>query len=1032
MKNRFIIGRMKKVQPVLLTLVAIVGVCGVFLPSISAAETQCGLATTTAEGFAFSSYDVVERSSDGLLKYHFRNQTAGHTFTVTLSFQDDLCVNLQGATVQRQITLPPGVTDWSVRFGNMTEVEIWNDQTSAVVSNFTIPEYPGYTRTTVTASSPAAFTNRMVSRTVRINEQRPGPPIVESSVDTPPGCPAFSRSGNGTFFSDYQRAEYVNGLLRVHLRFGTPTNSSLQFFRSVGVWTANCSSGVAVTSSQNTYNDAPTLYYSFRMTSPTTWALWDDEHDRAFPCPVCSGTIPTSTVYVSFTGDIGSGFSHMQTTPFPPTIATSSPGCTVNCYDNVMFLPGIESSRLFAPLSDEENQIWEPDSPLGNDIPSLDMTTAHATDNVYAKNSRILDVAYRTYPVYRQFIDQMNALKSAGVINDWQPIAYDWRLDYADLVENGHETPEGKIYYRGANAATSSDPYILQELKRLTHTSKSGKVSIIAHSNGGLLAKALINKLGSDSSKYVNKIILVASPQLGTPQAIGGLLHGYNQALPFESFPLFVTDADARYLALQMPMAYNLLPSDGYFQSTQNPAITFDAKTLPDWTQKYGSSITTETQLRAFISDTARPKPSRNDLNTPEIGNDQLFGSAINTHTSLDSWTPPTGIQFITIAGWGNPTVASIDYKKVAKYVCVIQAPDGSCALNSTQQVITYSPRMVVDGDGTVVGSSAQAGGTAKYWINLLAQNAAEGSTYIHSNLLESGSTRSLLHMLITNANSLPPYVSTVRPVYDGSAPRLYFTLHSPLTLGFTDSSGKYTGSKKDGTADFNVPGVEYRRFGEVQWLSIPQPMAGKLLMQGMGSGSFALDIQDVNGSNVNSSASFAAVPSSTSTIATITIDPTKSITESGQLALDINGDGAIDTTLQPKPGETVVPFFYSWSGFLQPINDTTIQPTVSQSIFKAGSTVPVKFQLKDSAGNILQSVAAPAWLPPMRISSLSGTVNEAAITDAPTSGGTFKYDANAKQYIYNWSTKGLSGGLYKISAKLDDGTVKAVIVGLK
>jgi hypothetical protein len=72
---------------------------------------------------------------------------------------------------------------------------------------------------------------------------------------------------------------------------------------------------------------------------------------------------------------------------------------------------------------------------------------------------------------------------------------------------------------------------------------------------------------------YVDKVILVASPQVGTPQAVGGLLHGYNQALPLEQMPVFLSDADARHIGLSMPMSYNLLPSDAYFQYPNKPII---------------------------------------------------------------------------------------------------------------------------------------------------------------------------------------------------------------------------------------------------------------------------------------------------------------------------------------------------------------------------------------------------------------------------------------------------------------------------
>jgi hypothetical protein len=136
---------------------------------------------------------------------------------------------------------------------------------------------------------------------------------------------------------------------------------------------------------------------------------------------------------------------------------------------------------------------------------------------------------------------------------------------------------------------------------------------------------------------------------------------------------------------------------------------------------------------------------------------------------------------------------------------------------------------------------------------------------------------------------------------------RLFFKLHSPLTLGFTDTQGNYTGSTPTTTL-FTIPGVDYERFGEVQWLSIPQSMKGQVTMHGAGTGSFALDIESVNGNTVLATTTFAAVPSATSTIATLNIDPTVSPTASSTLSVDFNGDGIVDTTLSAKEGRVVVP----------------------------------------------------------------------------------------------------------------------------
>lgn len=123
----------------------------------------------------------------------------------------------------------------------------------------------------------------------------------------------------------------------------------------------------------------------------------------------------------------------------------------------------------------------------------------------------------------------------------------------------------------------------------------------------------------------------------------------------------------------------------------------------------------------------------------------------------------------------------------------------------------------------------------------------------------------------------------------------------------------------------------------------------------------------------------------------------------------------------------------YKFDGFLQPINDTAHQIGLATSIFKGGSTIPAKFQLKDANGNVVQATVAPQWIGYIKGSPTTASVDESAYTDAATGGSTYRYDASAQQYIYNWSTKGVTSGFYyKIGVKFDDGNTYFVNLGLR
>ena len=122
---------------------------------------------------------------------------------------------------------------------------------------------------------------------------------------------------------------------------------------------------------------------------------------------------------------------------------------------------------------------------------------------------------------------------------------------------------------------------------------------------------------------------------------------------------------------------------------------------------------------------------------------------------------------------------------------------------------------------------------------------------------------------------------------------------------------------------------------------------------------------------------------------------------------------------------------FYDWRGVLQPINDTA-HSQLDHSIFKAGSTVPVKFKLYDEQGNVVQADKAPTWMTPVEGGATTGAVDESAFSGAATTGGSFTFDPATGIYQYNWKTdKSQKGSFWKLRIGLDDGSTQTVVIGL-
>jgi hypothetical protein len=116
---------------------------------------------------------------------------------------------------------------------------------------------------------------------------------------------------------------------------------------------------------------------------------------------------------------------------------------------------------------------------------------------------------------------------------------------------------------------------------------------------------------------------------------------------------------------------------------------------------------------------------------------------------------------------------------------------------------------------------------------------------------------------------------------------------------------------------------------------------------------------------------------------------------------------------------------FHSWSNVAQPVNAN------GTSVFKAGSTVPVKFQLTGASATV--STLQPRLSIARIASGVVGTELEATSSASADSGNVFRYDSTAGQYVFNWGTRGLAEGTWQIRIDLQDGQANRVVtVSLK
>lgn len=620
--------------------------------------------------------------------------------------------------------------------------------------------------------------------------------------------------------------------------------------------------------------------------APENW--WGDVsgpyHPSLNPTGLGDPVDPT-TLHVNLGGSIAF-------TPWLSVDPVPDPVPEPTCCSNIAFLPGIESSRLYRPdYAGGTDRLWEPGE--NNDVRDLylDINGDGLRDDVYTRVGDVLDETPAGANIYKSFMQKMDALTAADQINDWEPIAYDWRLSLDDILSNGNEV-NGKIYYTGLLAATTT-PYVLQELRHLAQTSRTGKVTIVAHSNGGLLTKRLTEVLGSEASQLIDKIIFVAVPQVGTPQAVAAGLHGYGQQFVFG---LVLSSNVARSFASTSPMFYNLLPSASYYTYVDDPVVKF-SPTLPDWQGRYGSTIHSSELLRNFVTDSyGRVDAETGDIDQPIQLRAALYDAAAVLHSSLDTWVPPAGVEVIQIAGWGVPsTVKGITYSKKGVGV----KPE---------------PEFTVDGDGTVVVPSALwTSGVTNYWVDLAKYNRISNRIATghilgvkHSNILDITEVVDYLGDSLTSLlRPLPEYTyfSSESPV--SSELRLRFSLHSPLNIVAYDNQGRFTGiSTSTGNLVEGIPGTYYTEFGESKYIFSDAGLPLRIYMDGYDTGTFTLNIDELNGDNMVASTTFKNLPTTSDTRVEIGTD--SGVASLSPLLLDKNGDGTTDASLAPKLNDIV------------------------------------------------------------------------------------------------------------------------------
>ncbi|MES2314514.1 MAG: hypothetical protein V4524_01070 [Patescibacteria group bacterium] len=588
----------------------------------------------------------------------------------------------------------------------------------------------------------------------------------------------------------------------------------------------------------------------------------------------------------SIDGPSASMFS--GTVTYLPWLTSKPSNDLVACCSSVLFIPGLEASSLHKTdtslLGTRTNTLWPPNR--NDDVRKLFLNTVGKSIDTSIFTGGPIGSVFGIYSIYGKFMSFLDGLIRADTINEWHGFGYDWRKPIVEIVN-------------GAEQKATTTESLIRLVEDMSSRSQTGKVTLVAHSNGGLVSKYLVKALADKGeANLIDSMISVAVPYLGTPQAIAGLLYGDKQDM---LHGLIVKKSVAQELGTNMPSAYSLLPSKKYDEVVGYPVIGSSSVMYP---------------------------------------NQSLLAAAGTLHTLLDSFTWPAMIKRWAIVGWNALTAKSISFVD-----------------NKPAKIISNM------GDGTVVAKSASydAGTTTSIDLKNAGLKGADHATILESPATQK--TIDNIIKNDGDAIKSIPGVTVSAPDYSKETTVLQLMTHSPVELHVYDKNGNHVGliPKPAGIPvdveedlytffDNDIPGSSFdisdeSDSGRDTSIMIPDDGSGPytIAIKGAGVGPFNFDIYRQGSNGTIEQVSYTDVPTTPLTTATVVLDiaplgstaSSSLLTSAPVLSVDVDGDGTSEFLAKANTPTDPVVFLESMKKVVQTLSSSTAD-TKGKDVFVA------------------------------------------------------------------------------------------------
>lgn len=483
----------------------------------------------------------------------------------------------------------------------------------------------------------------------------------------------------------------------------------------------------------------------------------------------------------------------------------------------VIVIPGIMGSDLYA--AEDDYLCWP-------NILHINVGLQRLHINDYGESDESIRVGgligFPNY--YSEMIDQL--LATGYKVEEFP---YDWRMDNNDTAKLLHD-----------------------KINSTLEKYNTGKVDIVAHSMGGLVSKAYLNKYATENK--VRKLVTIGTPHLGAPKMFSAWKVGKLES-GFSLIDIPINNDIVRYITRNFNSIYQLLPSKDYFSygltayyeegfDTNDDRIIqgriYDYSGMKEWF--YGRDAS----------------PRYNDINRAMLNNAEAFHDAIDQMIITDN----NLVEGYMIASDRQATPVLLrDYigafgKKHENKVESLKAGDGTVpTMSATNGQILHSQIFYVN-DGK------------------------------HGELLNLDSViQKTIHILSGDLNTPVDGISSAPAVLNG----YYAYAACPVDLYITDSEGQVASPETYGT---NL--INYWITGESKHAFIHDNNF-EIALKGIGQGIADLIIERYENGEKTERYSYFAIPTAEGCDIRLTVSGTPQ-----SLLIDVDGDGTYETTAAP------------------------------------------------------------------------------------------------------------------------------------